>query len=625
MKKLLASCVLGSAMLSAMAAEGTITFTYAGDDCAYWGKGKSEIYDAAIRIDDPALVGKKITGIRAVLNAYEGIEATSLWLSKELTLEKVDGVKVTVPDVCSAEVAPEQVTLSGIDETFGQLSTTLAEPYVITEEGIYVGYSLTVPAVEAGEALTSKQQYPLLLSASSNPNSLYLRASKDFLKWVAYNEKLGYGAMIYVTIEGEFDEYSVGLKSLATTYAGQNADFAVKAQITTPGTQDVASLDYTYTVGGKSFDKTLTFETPIAANFVSSTAVEFPIDAISELGEYTIDLTITKVNGNDNKNPQINGFCALTILPFVPKHRPMVEEFTGTWCGYCTRGYIAMEMLAEQFGDDVVLAAYHNDDPMEVEASKNFPVAVSGFPSSSLNRNGVIDPYYGSYDNSDFGIKYNVLESMETVVPADIQVKAYWSNEEMTEIKVESSATFFEDTKNAGYKVGYLLINNGLTGEGGDWVQSNYYNRYAGQHDGTGLEVITTWPSKVEGLIFNDVVVDVTAQNGVDGAIPSDIAFDVAYDSEYSFNIASNDVIQDKEKLYVAAFIINPNGTILNANKAKVDGGTAVRGLENAAAEVSAEYYNLSGVRVANPQQGIYVKVAKMADGSIRTSKVAIK
>ncbi len=99
MKRLITSCILGAAMVSAMAAESTITFTYAGDEYGYWGKSKAEIYDAAIRIDDPALVGKKITAIRAVINAYEDIEATSVWLSKELTLQKVGSVKVTVPDV----------------------------------------------------------------------------------------------------------------------------------------------------------------------------------------------------------------------------------------------------------------------------------------------------------------------------------------------------------------------------------------------------------------------------------------------------------------------------------------------------------------------------------------------
>lgn len=622
MKKLIASCVLGSAMLSAMATEGSISFSYAGDECAYWGKGKSEIYDVAIRIEDPALVGKKITGIRAVLNAYEGIESTSLWLSKELTLEKIDGIKVNVPDVCSAEVAPEKITIPGLDDEYGQLSTVLSDPYVITEEGIYVGYSLIVPAVEKGEELTDKQKNPLLLSPSNNDKSLYLRASKDFLKWIAYNSKLGAAAMIYVTIEGEFEEYSVGLKDLASAYAGIDEDFVVKAQISTPGLKDVTSLGYTYTVDGKTFDKTLEFDSPIQASFINSTSVKLPIDAISQLGDYTIDLTINKVNGNENVNPETSASCALSVIPFVPKHRPMLEEFTGTWCGWCTRGYFALETLGEIYGDDVVLAAYHNGDPMEV--TTKYPVYVDGFPSATLNRGPLTDPYYGNL-NVDFGMKYEMLTSIETVVPADIQVTAFWGNEDKTEVKVNTTATFFEDKANAGYKIGYLLINNGLSGTGKDWNQANSFSGAAEDYAGTELEVLTTWPSSVPDLIFNDVVVDVTAISGVKDAVPADVAYNQPYSSEYAFDIASNGVIQDKDKLYVAAFIINPDGTILNANKAKVDGFSAVKGLEEAVSEVSAEYYNLSGVRVAAPQKGICLKVAKMSDGSIRTSKIAIK
>ncbi len=630
MKKLLSSCILGSAMLCAMATEGTITYTYAGNDFGSWGKNKSEIYDAAIRIEDASLVGKKITGIRAVLNAYEGIESTSLWLSKELTLEKIDGVKVTVPDVYATNIDPEKISLPGVDGEYGQLSTTLSEPYVITEEGIYVGYSLTVPAVDKGEALTSKQKNPLMFSSCSNPKSLYLRTSKDFLNWLAYNSKLEAAAMIYVTIEGEFEEYSVGLKSLTSTYSAINEAFSIKAEISTPGLQNVSSIDYSYTVGGKKFDKILTFDTPIPADFVNTTSIEFPIDAVSELGEFTIDLTINKVNGNANVNPVASASCGLTVLPFVPVHRPMLEEFTGTWCGWCIRGYLALEMLGEMYGDNIVLAAYHygnqtSADPMQV--TKEYPVSTSGFPSASLNRGPIIDPYYGDdpTSTSDFQVNNNVKESMETVAPAEINVKAYWGNEEKTEVKVAASATFFENTANAGYKIGYLLINNGLSGTGSGWIQSNYLANDSVAYRGTPLEVLTTWPSKVPNLVFNDVVVDATAMKGVKGSVPSEIIYNQTNDSEYSFDIASNSVIQDKDKLYVAAFIINPNGTILNANKAKVDGFTAVKALEDNAAEVSAEYYNLSGARVAAPQQGIYVKVAKMSDGSIRTSKVAVK
>lgn len=617
-KKLFVSCLLGSAMLTAMATESAIIFTYAGEDYGIWGKGKSEIYDAAIRIDDPALVGKKITAIRAVLNAYEGIESTSLWLSKELTLEKVGSVKVTVPDVCSAEVSPEKISLPDSDGSYGQLSTTLAEPYVITEEGIYVGYSLTVPTLEKGQVLSNQQQYPLLLSPSSNRNSLYLRASKDFLKWVAYNDKLGAAAMIYVTIEGEFPEYSVGLKSLATTYAPIDKEFNVKAVISTPGAMDVSSIGYTYTVGGKSFDRTLEFDTPIASNFVNSTSVELPIAALSELGEYTIDLNINKVNGNDNENPKSSASCEVKVLPYLPQHRPMLEEFTGTWCGWCTRGYYALETLNDLYGDAVVLAAYHDGDPMQVTDS--YPVSVDGFPSASLNRNGIEDPYYGNA-NDGFGMKDEVVESMETAVPADISVEAAWANEEKTKIRINSTATFFEEKANAGYKVGYLLINNGLSGAGSAWVQSNYFPSYASSYAGTELEVLTTWPAKVPGLVFNDVVVDTDGMMGVEGSVPAEIAFNEPYASEFSYDIASNDVIQDKDKLYVAAFIINPNGTILNANKVKVSDATAVKAIDANVKEITAEYYNLSGLRIAKPENGIFVKVAKMTDGSIRTSK----
>ncbi len=621
LKKLFATCFLSSAMLSGVAAESAITFSYADDDYTAWGKGKAEIYDAAIRIDDPALIGKKITAIRAVLNAYEGIESTSLWLSKELTLEKIDGVKVTVPDVCAAEVTPEKISLPGIEDSFGELSTTLAEPYVITEDGIYVGYSFTVPAAEKGQTLTNKQQNPLLLSPCDNPNSLYIRASKDFLKWVPYNDKLNAAAVIYVTVEGDFPEYSVGIKNVATTYAPIDEDFSIKAVISTPGVKDVSSLGYTYTLNGKNFDRTLEFDPPIASNFVNGTSVDFPIEAMSELGVFAVDLNIKKVNGMDNVNPKSNVSFTLSVLPYVPLHRPMLEEFTGTWCGWCTRGYFALEQLNELYGDNVVLAAYHDRDPMQVTG---FPISFAGFPNSTLNRDGTEDPYYGKSDDG-FGMKKEVIASMETVVAADISVKAVWANEEKTKINVSSTATFFENKENAGYKVGYLLINNGLTGEEDGWLQSNYFPGAAVNYIGTELEVLTKWPAKVPNLIFNDVVVDVDGMKGVDNSVPSDVEFNKPYASDFSYDIASNDVIQDKNKLYVAAFIINPDGTILNANKVKVTDPSAVEDIEYSAEEVSSEYYDISGVRVATPKQGIFVKVSKLSDGSTRKSKVIFK
>ena len=48
--------------------------------------------------------------------------------------------------------------------------------------------------------------------------------------------------------------------------------------------------------------------------------------------------------------------------------------------------------------------------------------------------------------------------------------------------------------------------------------------------------------------------------------------------------------------------------------------------LESSAAEVSAVYYTMQGVRVANPDKGqILIRVATLSDGSLRTTKLIVK
>ncbi len=620
LRKLIVFSVLISATLSAMAENSSITFTYANDDLQPWGKGKSEIYDIAILIDEPALIGKKITGIRAIINAYEGIESTSLWLSKELTLEKVDGVKVTVPDSYSASVVPKKVSAPGDDNFMGELSVTLDTPYEITEEGIYVGYSLTIPTVDKGSSLTDQQKYPIIVTPSDNPKSLYLRASKDFLKWTPYNEKIGSAAAIYVDLEGDFSEYSVSLRELESMYVPVEKDFCIKAEISNPGMKDARNIGYTYTINGKNYENTFEFAEPIPAGGVNTTLVQLPIAPVSEVGSFTIDLDIVKVNGEPNQNPKPSASATLNVLPFVPAHRPMVEEFTGTWCGWCIRGYYAMEWLNEDFGDNVVLAAYHDGDPMQAEA---FPLDPSniGYPGATLNRGLVGDPYYGK-DEDGFGMRKDVVKSMSEIMPADIQVSATWADQDMTKISVKSTSTFFEEKSNAGYKVGYLLLNNGVTGSGQGWLQHNYFPNFAAKYAGTQLEFLTKMSTYVPGLIFNDVVVDASGVKGEEGTIPSEVLFNLPYQNEFSFDISGNTRIQSKDKLYVAAFIINPDGTILNSNKVHVEEGASIDAITTGAWEVGSEYYSISGARVANPENGIYLKVSKMSDGSIITKKI---
>lgn len=601
------------------AEDSSVTFTYANDGFSVWGKSKSEIYDVAVRIEDPALVGKKITGIRALVNAFEGLESTSLWLSKELTLEKEGSVKVTVPDVYSGEAVPVKTDIPGLDHSIGQMSVSLDAPYELTDEGIYVGYSVAVPAVANGVSLTDGQKYPVILSPCDNPLSLYMRASKDFLKWLPYNDRLGSAAAIYVTLEGDVAEYSVGIKELSNAKAAVNQDFTVNAKLANIGAASVSSIDYSYSMAGKELEGSLRFAVPVAPSLSGEVSVALPIEKMTELGDFDLNVTIDKVNGQNNDNILASASCRVSVLPFVPVHRPLLEEFTGTWCGWCPRGYIALELLNEEYGDNVVLAAYHDSDPMQ---AMDFPVNpdLLGFPSAILNRGEPEDPYLGK-GTKGFAMRNEVKASIEESVIADIRVNAHWANEEKTRIAVTANAIFLEDKENAGYKVGFLLISDGLSGRGSGWIQSNYFTGQQG-YNGTELEVLTAWPSKVANLVFNDVVVDTDGLKGVPGSIPDNVVYNESYTSSFCYDITGNGIVQDKDKLTVAAFIINPDGTILNSNKVKVGDVSAVDLLDSEAVEVSAEYYDVSGFRISSPCNGVCVKVIKMSDGSSRTQKI---
>ena len=129
----------------------------------------------------------------------------------------------------------------------------------------------------------------------------------------------------------------------------------------------------------------------------------------------------------------------MNIMDFVPVHRVLVEEYTGTWCGWCTRGLVAMEKLAEAYGDDFIGVAYHNSDPMEIMTE--YPSPVQGFPSAFVERYYDVDPYYG-YESSGFGMKALVDYLMTQLAPVEINVRAEWADEAKSELKATVETNF---------------------------------------------------------------------------------------------------------------------------------------------------------------------------------------
>lgn len=614
MKRIYAALFGVGLAFSASAEVQDMIYTYANDDLGYWGKGKTETIDVAMRINNPGLAGKQITSVTTLLNATEGISDVSIWLTKELTLEN----KVNAPDIMSVSVTPVSSEYNGI-EGVGVLTATFAEPYVLTEEPIYVGYSLTVD-----EVTTNQTKYPLLLSSAQNDEGLYLHMSRSVLKWKNYFPTLGAVAPIYVTLTGDFPEYAVSVININDAYAEVGQPYSAVATLSNIGAVNVESLEYSYEVEGQTKQGSVTLNVPMTPDLVNYKTVDLVFDGIDNLGDTEVTVNLDKINGQPNTIISPVTFTT-HVKPFVPVSRPLMEEYTGTWCGWCTRGWMALELIREWYPESVVAIAYHNGDPMEV--TQSYAVSVSGFPGATINRGAVIDPYYGTDNGSvDFSVRFDLEAAMAVFAPGDINIEAMYSEDGNT-VEVKSYSRFVDSYDEMPYKIGYMLVADGLTDP--SWKQNNSYAQYKDSptYAGTYLETICNWPSSVSGLTFNDVAIDVSGMRGVNNSVPELVESGVIYEHEYSYDISNNKLVRDGAELHVMAFFVDKTtGRIVNSNKTSVSnyvgvGKTVGEGVQ----PVSTVYYDLMGRRVEEPSKGIFIEVQKMSDGTQVSHKVMKK
>jgi hypothetical protein len=101
------------------------------------------------------------------------------------------------------------------------------------------------------------------------------------------------------------------------------------------------------------------------------------------------------------------------------ERKVVVEELTGTACGWCPRGLVGMKMLRDLYGDRFIGVAVHQfnaTDPMYTPDYADIDWSdggSKGAPCCMIDRNGeIIDPFYGSAGGmrdvaKDFGYKGN--------------------------------------------------------------------------------------------------------------------------------------------------------------------------------------------------------------------------
>lgn len=278
--------------------------------------------------------------------------------------------------------------------------------------------------------------------------------------------------------------------------------------------------------------------------------------------EKNIAITITQVNGAADPVPADNvGSKAFNTLSQTSAKNVLIEEGTGTWCGWCPRGAVAMDYMTNLYPSTFIGIAVHNGDPMTVtayDAGANF----GGFPSSNVDR-AILD---ATVSNSDFQNNYN--QRINVVVPASVNGVVSGTGNNIT---IDASATFrtvftSADTK---YRLAVVMVEDNVKGTTSGYDQKNYY---AGGGSGAmgGFESLPD-PVPAAQMTYNHVGRALLGgYNGQASSIPATIADGQTATYQFTYTIPATSV---RGNMHAVIMLIDQvSGEVINAKSIPASG-----------------------------------------------------
>lgn len=352
-------------------------------------------------------------------------------------------------------------------------------------------------------------------------------------------------------------------------YAALNANSVLSVDVTNLGANTITSLEIDWNDGMSHIQ---TINTNIAPG--ATTSVSHP-DAVTYASavERTINVSINAANGGpDDDASNNNGQTLHNTLSQATNKAVVIEEGTGTWCGWCPRGAVAMDYMVSTYPNDFIGIAVHNGDPMTVTAYDN-GADISGFPGCNVDRI-LLD---ASVSQSAFQQYYN--DRVNLGVPANIGATVSGTGSSVT---IDASATFYTPVSSANFRLGVVIVENGVTGTTSGYAQANYYSG--------GTTAMGGYESLPDPVPAVDMVYDHVGRallggySGQAGSVPATITDGTV--ANYSFNYTVPSTSTRANMKAVVMLLDLTTGEIVNATEVSI----AEAGIDNID-EISLEVY----------------------------------
>lgn len=603
--------ILLAAPFAVNAGQLPFSYNYGGADPRAWGNSKAETIDVAVRLHWPSLVGKQIVSLSVpVTGSTDAITDVSGFITSELKTRNKGGAKINDPDICSVAG-----TLEG-----DMLTVRFAEPYTIPAEGVYVGYSLTLPETETTHS-------PVATAPGSGAEgAFWYHASKSQQRWRDEGADSGLASAMTLTLAGEFEDNAATPCMPGLQYTASDSPSTIDVIVISLGTEPLKTIDYTYVAGDITRSGSYTFAD--APSFGRGARLPLEIEALGEPALSSIQVTIDKVNGQPNNPEEASGSSPVEVLPFIPHNRPLVEEYTGLRCGYCPMGWVILKQMAEDFGrNEFVALSFHSgwfeNGAMVYLQTSEFPYTPDGYPAAQVNRDG-------SVSVKNIHKEWQNRRSQLTEGEISVSLSRDEANPDI--LHATSTSRFIHDNDQANYQVTFALVADGLSNP--DWRQFNAYINTTEKPTDLESEYWDLFLGKeqnIKGLVYDDIVIHMPDAKGIEGSLPSVIEAGREYDNEFTVdtsalvNVAGEHTVTDFGKSRVVAIIVDSKtGNVVNCASSDYADGTKILSNKTVGESEIVEtiYHDLCGRRLAAPGHGVCIETVVKADGTRVSRKV---
>lgn len=527
----------------------------------WWGYGDGQSIVATNGPSKEATRGGALLIADEVLAAYDGAKITDIKFAVGGNGQCTDVsyfiVKGDLKDA-AAHFIPVGTLSTGWHEFH------LDQPVTIgVGEKVYVGYQATgIRPIAIGEE-------------KGYTGTCYIGNGSS---WADYGDASGFKLACQVKLESENIAASVTIPIIGPLTAETDKPIVVKGKIQTLTPVPVTSYTVSFSVDGvKMGEASGTCNLDMAGatdNFVITTASGVAA------GQHTYTIALERLNGAAPKNAaEREG--ELTVKDVYLTRRHVLEDCTGTWCGYCPRAAAGLEWMKKNHPDEVIAIAVHQNDPYEIGGYSKLLDKVTGYPTVFINRGdkcgggaaGDQEAYFNKERTKD-------IEGESRIVAAE------WADNTHRTVSLIVRCRFAKDYPDHSFGLGFVVTEDDL---------------YANQ-----ASYIPEIPSGMTYL--QDVARYYDNYSGINGSIPSQLTMGERYYYRYDLAFPTK---ADPSKSHIIVLLTKNNGSsIVNGDIISTIDAPGTNNLVGVGSvlrtDVSpvAEPFDLQGRRITAPQRG---------------------